>query len=376
MGSWGTGIYSNDTAQDLKEELKDIYGYYDDPKDSDKHIFEMYKSTVEQKWIDDDYASFWYALADWQWKHGILTEEVKNKALELLSVYAGIEDWEADASKRDVEKRKAVLNKLKEQLMSEQPPCKKPKFRVAKPKHKVGDIIIFKTYSDETDWYEHWKIHSFRAPLIFKDESIASVRYSDDVRYDNVGKYTAVLCIGSTKEPYSKNLPDVMNEHSLYVWYDYLSDVKPTVETLKNCGFSPYIDWWWKDPNKYTTGTLRWVYKFKLDGEKFARNPFITDLQKISYPDEAMRFERLFSEKERSNEYMIGWGWELNSIFKQISVERNRFDLLGRQLDNLLDPSIDNPETRPFEEVDAEVQKFLESFREDRYGITKGFTLG
>ena len=184
MGSWGTGIYSNDTAQDLKEELKDIYGYYDDPIDADKRIFEIYKSIVEQDWIDDDYASFWYALADWQWKHGLLTDQVKNKAVELLDIYAGIEEWEADASKRDVEKRKSVLDKLKEQLISEQPPCKKPKLRIAKPKHKVGDIIIFKTYSDETDWEQHWKIRSFRVPFIFKDKSISSVRYSDDVRYE------------------------------------------------------------------------------------------------------------------------------------------------------------------------------------------------
>lgn len=29
MGAWGTGIYSNDTAEDLRDTCKDIFAFYD-----------------------------------------------------------------------------------------------------------------------------------------------------------------------------------------------------------------------------------------------------------------------------------------------------------------------------------------------------------
>ncbi len=91
MGAWGTGIYSNDTAEDLRDTCKDIFAFYDN-EEGNRRIFEIFAELIAQKQIDNDYASFWYALADWQWKHGLLTENIKEKAVTLLSDYAGIEE--------------------------------------------------------------------------------------------------------------------------------------------------------------------------------------------------------------------------------------------------------------------------------------------
>lgn len=119
MGAWGTGIYSNDVAEDVRDVCRDIFAYFD-VNEGNKVFFESFHEVLNQEIIDNECASFWYALADWQWKHGILNESVKAKALSLLKNYAGIKEWEEIGNKSDVRKRKAVLDRLAEQLEREQ----------------------------------------------------------------------------------------------------------------------------------------------------------------------------------------------------------------------------------------------------------------
>ncbi len=42
----------------------------------------------------------------------------------------------------------------------------------------------------------------------------------------------AILCVGTLKEPVSRNVPDVYWEYSVYAYYDYISDKKPDIEEL------------------------------------------------------------------------------------------------------------------------------------------------
>ena len=39
MGAWGTGIYSNDTAGDVRDACKDIFGYYDVEEGNQKDVY-------------------------------------------------------------------------------------------------------------------------------------------------------------------------------------------------------------------------------------------------------------------------------------------------------------------------------------------------
>lgn len=119
MGVWGTGLYDNDTAQDVKDMCEDIFPFVD-IETGNEIIFREFNDLIESKKesIDNDYVSFWYALADWQWKHGILTEVIRRNALELLALSKGESEWE---NKNDVNRRKNVLNRLKEQLLTNQP---------------------------------------------------------------------------------------------------------------------------------------------------------------------------------------------------------------------------------------------------------------
>ena len=109
MGTWGTAIYSCDIANDVRDTCKEIFAFYDIQKGNDI-LFSCFKDIIEQSYVDNEYASFWYALADWQWKHGMLTDSIKNKALELLDDYAGLDEWINEENYKDAEKRKKVLD--------------------------------------------------------------------------------------------------------------------------------------------------------------------------------------------------------------------------------------------------------------------------
>jgi hypothetical protein len=79
MGSWGTGLYSNDTASDVRDICNEVYPLVG-IEEGTRIIMKEYAEIIDDDTIDNDIASFWYALADWQWKHGILSDSVKNKA--------------------------------------------------------------------------------------------------------------------------------------------------------------------------------------------------------------------------------------------------------------------------------------------------------
>lgn len=348
MGAWGTAIYSNDIACDVRDDCNIIFAFYD-TEEGNSILFKEYKSIIDQSYVDNEYASFWYALADWQWKHGLLNEAVKFKALDLLDKYAGIEEWEEDGSEKDVILRKRVLDELKMQLQQSMPQIKKPRKTIKKAKHKPGDIIIFKAAEEiidhEAGLYSHWKYDSFSFPYMFKSEKICFSAHDDITGYDARGKYMAILCIGTKKTLHSKFTEDVFDECSVYAWYDYLSSEKPTVDTLKTCGFLPMVTVDLKDFNKHTISNINWTYSFTIPSEKFKnlsyRNVY-EDIFKVSCPEEFDRYNYLFSKKNYST-YAIG-AFDIYGMFHNAFQEKNRLELLGLSIDNLLDINMQNPE--------------------------------
>ncbi len=371
MGTWGTAIYSNDLACDVRDDCKEIFAFYD-VEEGNSILFKEYESIVEQSFIDNEYASFWYALADWQWKHGMLTQSIKDKTLGLLDSYAGIEDWEEDCSSKDIEKRKKVLDDLKSQLYQPMPPLKKPSKSVPKAKHKPGDIIIFKakqeTIDHEAGFYSKWKYDSFSAPYMFKSENILYSVYDNIAGYDARGNYMAILCIGTEKTLHSKFTENVFDECSIYTWYDYLSAEKPTVDTLKTCGFLPMVTVDLKDFNKHTISNINWTYSFTIPSEKFKnlsyRNVY-EDIFKVSCPEEFDRYNYLFSKKNYST-YAIG-AFDIYGMFHNAFQEKNRMELLGMSIDNLLDINVQNPKFLSNAEAEAAFRELMDKEMEQFY---------
>ena len=350
MGTWGTGIYSDDTAEDIRDACRDIFACYDVTEGEEK-IFQYFEEELEGDIIDNDTASAWYALADWEWKHGMLSSRVKEKTLALLSEYAGIQEWEESGSSLDVKKRKKVLDMLRDRLQSEQPPLKKPKLHLDKPEHKVGEVVIFRMEEYKWENGRPWKKKNLTIPMEFQSEKITQSAYSDIDGYDGGGKYTAVLCVGVAKELHSPYVPDQYDEYSEYVGYDYLSEEKPTFEQLCSCGFLPLV---YLEAVKGATGfrvpiaKAAWTYQFHFMWRTFKDSyapgcPYVkAEREKCRHPEEVARFFQLLSKKKYSTECRTIQS--IRAYMYDVFQEKNRMELLNLKIDNLLDPQIENPE--------------------------------
>ena len=145
MGTWGTKLYQDDITSDVREYYQDVIKKTKDGSLTTEKLLKAFSSELDDR---DDAPLVWFALADTQWDYGRLEDFVKEKALYYLEQGEDLFRWN-DESPEDADKRKRILDKLKEKLLSPQPPEKK----IAKTKHyccqwKMGDVYAYPLVSD------------------------------------------------------------------------------------------------------------------------------------------------------------------------------------------------------------------------------------
>ena len=129
MGTWGTGIFDDDDAADVKEDYRDLVANGNSGEQATGILLHQWNS-------DPDNTVFWLALAATQWRCGRLEERVKGRALQIIESQADLERWKQAGDRNALRKRTAVLEHLRTQLTSPQP--KQSKIR--------------KPYRSTTDW--------------------------------------------------------------------------------------------------------------------------------------------------------------------------------------------------------------------------------
>ena len=142
MGTWGTAIFSDDTASDVRDDYRELVGKGLSGTEATDRLI--------REWGDhpDDAPVFWLALAVTQWRCGRLEQRVKDMALKVIEDGSNLERWEEDATPLDVKKRKAVLEALRLQLESPQPPEKRiPQPFVSTCEWEVGELISYRLKS-------------------------------------------------------------------------------------------------------------------------------------------------------------------------------------------------------------------------------------
>lgn len=154
MGAWGTSLYSNDVALDVRSDYKDALSFGKTNETATAEIIEKYKDLFGT----EDEALFWFAFADTQWNYGRLQLEVKQKALFFIE--NDTEDrWE---TKKDRSAWKETLRKLKEKLLSEQPPQKAIKlYHSFQCEWLLGDVFAYcfeSEYSKTNGFYHNYVI--------------------------------------------------------------------------------------------------------------------------------------------------------------------------------------------------------------------------
>lgn len=127
MGTWGTALYSDDLAADVRNELRDLIG--------EGFTIEAAVDRLRDEYpVDsDEIGVFWLAVADTAWRLGRPHTQATEEALRVITSESDLARWETPGDRR---RRDAVLRKLADQLRSAPPSLRK----VAKP------------YREENDW--------------------------------------------------------------------------------------------------------------------------------------------------------------------------------------------------------------------------------
>lgn len=143
MGAWGTAIFSDDVACDIRDDYKELIGEGLSNEDATNQLIENYSGTINDY---DEGSIFWLALAATQWKCGRLLDSVKDKAIEKIDDHTDLRRWEED--KKLYLKREKVLNNLRLQLNGPMPAPKKiPKRFKATCEFQIGDAISYRLLS-------------------------------------------------------------------------------------------------------------------------------------------------------------------------------------------------------------------------------------
>jgi len=143
MGTWGTGLYSDDLAADLRDDFRGYIGEGLSPTAAVDRLMSEYASSLGDS---HEEPVFWLALADAGWKLGRLDERVRQNALRIIDNGRDLARWE---SARDRQKRGQVLAKLRGQLLAAPPaPKRLAKLVRSATEWTVGEVIAFLLSSD------------------------------------------------------------------------------------------------------------------------------------------------------------------------------------------------------------------------------------
>ena len=222
MGAWNASINGNDTAQDLIPEYRAVF-FYNDVESAlakmDAYIRQDgFDESDEAEWCD-----YYYSLADFMWKHGILTDAVKVRAVEMIDSGFGLELWELEGAST-LNKRKKVLAEFREKLLSPQPPKKKIRFNLhSKPIFQTGDLVALQLKTLD----KYYPAYSKLGEDVFRG-------------YD--GKYIVLRKAGDDISQYSSIEPQLKDYWAKFQLYNAIFDECPTAEQLRNVPFVPTWD--------------------------------------------------------------------------------------------------------------------------------------
>ena len=191
MGIWGTSIFSDDMAMDIRREYSILLSVGKDNEIVEQMLTEYYSSIMNCDDPDEDV--FWFALALCEWKKGRLSDYVKNKALCALDSGKNLNYWHTTETVKNYEKRKKVLDELQNTLLSPMPPVKKiKKPTVHHCPWKTGDLLAYRIISNAKSLSNHPNFKKYVLLRVVRIEKNPISKLFDTGYYDEtmlVGLY-------------------------------------------------------------------------------------------------------------------------------------------------------------------------------------------
>lgn len=157
MGAWGTGVFSDDVACEVRDEYRAMIGDGHDGTVATDALLVAFREVLE----DIDAAPvLWLALAVMQWRLGRLEARVKDRALQVLDDGSALRPWQGEPSLLAARRKELakVANLVKSPQPNRKSVCKRFKntceweageligFRV-----RSGRQVIFRVIGDWTD---------------------------------------------------------------------------------------------------------------------------------------------------------------------------------------------------------------------------------
>ncbi|MBO4928448.1 MAG: hypothetical protein J5379_09410 [Clostridiales bacterium] len=223
MGTWNASITGNDTAQDLLDEYKAAFFYYDVPtavSKIDQYVRTMFDESDEEEWCD-----YFYSLAEFMWKKGILTDEIKKRAIEMVDSDFGMEEWIA-AGTSEEKKRRNVLAKFRNMITS--PQCAPKKIKL--------DLHMEDIFEDGE--YVAFRLQTKGKTYVTSEESAKRLSEEEFLSYD--GRYVVVQKIRSKVTYVSSIVPEVCDRWAVFRMFDgtYDSPDEIDIHQLKEISFN------------------------------------------------------------------------------------------------------------------------------------------
>ena len=211
MGTWSVSITGNDTAQDLLSEYTAAFYKYE-PKEAVQKIENYVRTNMFDESDEEEWCNYFYSLADFMWKKGILTDEIKEKTIRMIDSGFGLELWE-EAGEKTLKKRQQVLSDFREKLTSPMPPKKKIRPNVHTERiFNNGDLIAI-------------QLQTAGKPYTKNDEK----PMSDDEFHAYDGKYILMQLIDCYSSWSSAIVPEVKDYWAYFKLYDGIYDTIPQV---------------------------------------------------------------------------------------------------------------------------------------------------
>ena len=141
MGTWGTAIFADDDASDVKGDFRHFLADAQSLEGATEAIVEDYGASFADL---GSTTAFWLGLGLTQWRMGRLDPRVKEAVIAIIDGGLDLAKWEGSA---DRGKRAAALAKARAQILMPLPkpsPMPEP-FTVQLGDWKIGEVIGYRT---------------------------------------------------------------------------------------------------------------------------------------------------------------------------------------------------------------------------------------
>ena len=139
LGAWGTAIFSEDSASDVRDEWREAILDGLSPEDATQRLLETFDDYLEEA---DTERLFWMALAAAQMETGRLLPDVCDRALAIIDGGGDVDRWREYGDESLARQRARVLERLAAKLRGPQPKPKRLRRPVAlSVPLEVGDVV-------------------------------------------------------------------------------------------------------------------------------------------------------------------------------------------------------------------------------------------